>query len=163
MKQDEESGGNWLPAGVLEGENKTKTSEVMVVSERAGGWAGERAGRQVGGWAAGQRGPAGYLESLPVGPNDSDGVLPPGLLLQPPQLPASLHTQGGREETDSREPMKQGRKRGGRGRHCFVFARGQQTSRTQRRAHTLHTHTAQHSTAQHCTALSHQPTASEVS
>lgn len=34
--------------------------------------------------------PAGYLESLPVGPNDSDSVLLPGLLLQPPQLPASL-------------------------------------------------------------------------
>lgn len=35
-------------------------------------------------------GAAGYLESLPVGPNHSDSVLLPGLLLQSPQLPASL-------------------------------------------------------------------------
>lgn len=71
----------------------------MVVSERTGG----REVREVvglGGRSAGPRPPAGYLESLPVGPNDGDCVLPPRLLLQPPQLPASLHTQGGREETE---------------------------------------------------------------
>lgn len=69
----------------------------------------ERASEQVGGRQVNGAPQAGYLESLPVGPNDGDGVLPPGLLLQPPELPASLHTQGGREETESRKPMKQGK------------------------------------------------------
>lgn len=88
---------------------------------------------------------AGYLESLPVGPNDGDGVLPPGLLLQPPQLPASLHTQGGREETESRKPMKQGKVCGGRGRHRFFFflvACGQQTSHTQTHCTALHSNSS---------------------
>lgn len=35
-------------------------------------------------------GAAGYLESLPVGPDHSDSVLLPGFLLQSPQLPARL-------------------------------------------------------------------------
>lgn len=50
-------------------------------------------------------GAAGYLESLPVGPNHSDSVLFPGLLLQSPQLPASLF-RGGREETRRQEQIK---------------------------------------------------------
>lgn len=48
-----------------------------------------------------RRGAGRYLESLPVGPNQSDSVLTPGLFLQSPELPASLFG-GGREETESR-------------------------------------------------------------
>lgn len=49
-------------------------------------------------------GAAGYLESLPEGPNDSDSVLSPGLLLQFPQLPASLLR--GRPGRDKRAETK---------------------------------------------------------
>lgn len=49
-------------------------------------------------------GAAGYLESLPEGPNDSDSVLSPGLLLQSPQLPAGLLM--GRPGRDKRAETK---------------------------------------------------------
>lgn len=46
-------------------------------------------------WRVCRGGAAGYLESLPVGPDHSDSVLLPGFLLQSPQLPARLFRKVG--------------------------------------------------------------------
>lgn len=49
------------------------------------------------------RGTARYLQSLPVGPNHSNRMLTPGLLLQSPELPASLFGVGGKKERQYNE------------------------------------------------------------
>lgn len=56
---------------------------------------------------------AGYLESLPVGPNHSDRVLLPGLHLQSPQLPASLFREwaGGDKRAGTNKVREDERKR----------------------------------------------------
>lgn len=74
--------------------------EDLVVAVPLGGWGG----------CGGLGSAAGYLESLPVGPNHSDSVLLPGLLLQSPQLPASLFrgwagTNKVREDERKRETL----------------------------------------------------------
>lgn len=73
---------------------------------------GGRLGAGAGGCAVGGGGAAGYLESLPEGPNDSDSVLSPGLLLQAPQLPASLFRgRPGRDKRAGTKKVREGERK----------------------------------------------------